>query len=423
MINTRGHSAERSSRLGPVFFACRLAWAVAGWLAFTVINLQAGPLVSADSPIGFFTNVANRLLQSQLGLSLNHIQLYPTNQYTPSVHRLLQVTANLYDATTNRPATDYPYLPSVFRPVFTNETGAGGSQIYICGFEEVTKTSVLSQRMMDLSDPDGRANLQPYDMVCGIPLVIGAKKGFPNFNEFAMHSQVQVVRKLQFHRPGTSTTMPVNEIDQMFVMGISNVLGVEAWNSYSTPFPRDLQLLVWPDITVIVTNLETGRLLRISRFQPAVATNIPAASWGGYNPVSPQYSFQVPLLTNLVFLSNMTYQAASDSFVPLTSQFERWGGTNFYVPNWKLTMRTRLRFAVVDTAANRIVDYVNLAADTATNIMDALTYGGVCGGPYTPNGSIGSMWCTNRLYGAQARLRPDVWNPESDRSQHGAHNR
>src|ERR1035441_8643777 len=82
VIKARGHSAERYGRLRPVLFACRLAWIVICWLSFTGINLQAGPLVSADSPIGFFTNVANRLLQSQLGLSLNHIQVYPTNQYT-----------------------------------------------------------------------------------------------------------------------------------------------------------------------------------------------------------------------------------------------------------------------------------------------------------------------------------------------------
>jgi hypothetical protein len=42
-------------------------------------------------------------------LNLNHIQIYPTNQYTPSVDRLLQVMANLYDTCTNRPATDNPF--------------------------------------------------------------------------------------------------------------------------------------------------------------------------------------------------------------------------------------------------------------------------------------------------------------------------
>jgi len=67
---------------------------VIGWLVFAGIGAQAGPVVTLDSPIGFFTNVAARLLQSQLGLSLTNIQLYPTNQYTPSVHRLLQVAAS-----------------------------------------------------------------------------------------------------------------------------------------------------------------------------------------------------------------------------------------------------------------------------------------------------------------------------------------
>ena len=262
--------------------------------------------------------------------------------------------------------------------MFASETGRSGDQIYINGFEEVTNTSVLSQRMMDLGDPNDRLNLKPFDMVCGIPLVIGAKKGFPNFNEFAMHTQVQVARKLQFHRPGTSTTAPVNEIDQVFVVGISNVFGVEAWNSYSTPFPRDLQMLVWPDITVMVTNLETLKLLRYSRFQPTVDTNILSSTWAAYNPSIPQYSFQIPMLTNFVFLSNMTYEATGDRLVPLTADFERnFGVTNFHVPQWELTLKTRLRFALIDSG--RIVDYVNLTEDRRLNITDALMTGGACG--------------------------------------------
>ena len=172
----------------------------------TGIDGQAGPLVTTDSPLGFFTNVATRLLQSQLGLSLNHLQLYPTNQYTPSVHRFLQVTANLYDAMTNRTITGYPYLPSVFRPLFTNDSGA----ICITGYAEVTDTSVLNATMRDLQLAGDRAALQPTDMVYGVPVVIGAKKGFPNFNELAMQTQVQVVRKLQFLRPdGTDHRQPL----------------------------------------------------------------------------------------------------------------------------------------------------------------------------------------------------------------------
>ena len=54
----------------------------------------AAPQLNPACPSNFFTNVASRLLSSQLNVDLNHIQIYPTNQYTPAVHRLLQVTAN-----------------------------------------------------------------------------------------------------------------------------------------------------------------------------------------------------------------------------------------------------------------------------------------------------------------------------------------
>jgi hypothetical protein len=408
MLRGRGHSAGRSGWRGPALVGWRLVWLAVGWLFLAGTDLQAGPLVSLDSPIGFFTNVASRLLQSQLGLSLNHIQVYPTNQYTPSVHRLLQVTANLYDASTNRPATGYPYLPSVFRPVFVVEPPEGGSQVYICGFEEVTNTDVLSQPVVELSDPDARANLSPHDMVSGIPLVIGAKKGFPNFNKFAMQMQVQVARKLQYHRPGTSTTQPVNEIDQMFLLGISNVFGVDAWNSYSASFPRDLQIVAEPDVAVLITNLETGRWINPtnSRYQPAATVATSASNtWAGFNFAIPQVSFQIPVSTNYVFLTNSTYQFAADRFVPLTGDFERNPGTtNFHVPHWQLTLKVRLRFALVDSG--RIVDYVNLTADNQLDITTALTTGGACGTPYTPDGSNGGMWCTNRLYGGLADSVP-----------------
>jgi hypothetical protein len=58
-----------------------------------------------------FTNLAARLFQSQFNGSLtpSQIQVYPANQYTPAVHRLLQLAANICDATTNRAdLTGYP---------------------------------------------------------------------------------------------------------------------------------------------------------------------------------------------------------------------------------------------------------------------------------------------------------------------------
>jgi len=223
--------------------------------------------------------------------------------------------------------------------------------------------------------------------------------------------QVQVTRKLQYHRPSDSTTEPVNEIDQMFVVGISNVFGVEAWNSYSTPFLRNLKMVVLPDISVQVTNLDSTTITPQWSYAPA-ATILYTNNWPAYAPWQEQYSFVTPLgngnvpYTNHVFLTNSTYKRALDQFVPLTGSFERPGGTNFYVPHWQLQLKTRLRFAMVDTSANRIVDYVSLAADNPLDITDALTretpetYSCDPGSGYSSGASNGSMWCTNRMNGA-----------------------
>ena len=368
-----------------------------GWLCVCGLAVHAGPLVSTSSPIGFFTNVASRLLQSDLNLSLNRIQLWPTNQYTPSVHRLLQVTANLYDATTNRTDTGYPHLPSVFYPLFTNDNGV----IYINGYAEATDTSFVNFLMCDLQIPQGRAAIGPGTMAYGVPAIIGAKKGFPNFNEFAMQTQVQVVRKLQFRRPAGSPILPVNQTNQMFVVSISNVFGVEAWNSYATNYPRDLRLVVLPDIKVTVTN-EVGTVLVNSRFAPMpTVTNIAGGTWSAYNPAEEHDSFQIPVFTNLVVLTNAVYSRAQDAFVPLTGVFEP-ASPAFYIPHWWLNLRTRLRVALIDTSVTpmRVVDYVNLdAMEPTLDLTTSLMSGGTCGDNanpvYTSDASDASMWCTN----------------------------
>ena len=69
-------------------------------------------------------------------------------------------------------------------------------------------------------------------------------------------------------------------------------------------------------------------------------------------------------------------------------------------------MRTRLRVILIDTSVSktgRIVDYVNLDSTeppldlTASLMQDVPGQTGLCGNYYTPNGSDGSMWCTNHL--------------------------
>jgi hypothetical protein len=230
----------------------RQAVSVAALLVLVLLFVPGGASRAAQAPdlqnpTSFFTNVASRLLQAQLGVDLNRIQIYPTNEYTPAVHRVLQLTANVYDAATNRDNGPYPYLPTVFRPLFTNDSGT----IYINRYVEEPGLGILSVPMRDLASADDRAVLQTTDMVYGVPIVIGAKKGFPNFNEFGLLNDIRVARTLTFHRNAAGQT--IVRTNQSYTLSISNALGIEAWNSYTSAFPRTLQLRTAADIACSVT--------------------------------------------------------------------------------------------------------------------------------------------------------------------------
>ena len=138
--------------------------------------------------------------------------------------------------------------------------------------------------------------------------------------------------------------------------------GVEAWNSYATTFPRNLRMVVIPDVSVALTNLETGKLLNPApgqiRPSPVAATNIAAGTWPGYDPaqrelfvrIAPRECPGVPY-TNRVFLTNATYRRQL-GYLRAVDRLLRAnpGRTNVHVPHWQLNLRTRLRFAVVDTS-------------------------------------------------------------------------
>lgn len=364
-----------------------------------MLNGSAGAGNGADTgtPAGFFTNLASRLLQSELNVPLERIPLYPTNQYTPAVHRLLQVTANLYDATTNVvPAL--PHLPSVFRPVF----GRDADTLFISGYDEVTNAAELTlltpQEWMDAGTDSWKTNFAPHHMAHGIPLIIGVKKGLPNFNKFAMETAVTGWRAFVFQRP--SVYEPVNQTNQIFRLGISNTIAVETWNSYTNEFTRPVQMRVEGEVILCLTN-EFGVVVRDTSNEPlsnavsvAAVTNFNSWSAASLGLMPPQIgpSFRVPVHTNLLVLTNSTYRRDMARF--LIGAMDPPG--LFPVPRLWLTAKVRLRYMLIDTEAERILDYVNLEyADEPLDIADVLSVGGSCNGVF--NGDIGSLFCTNRL--------------------------
>jgi hypothetical protein len=353
------------------------------------------------TPGAFITNAADKILKALHPpgdgvaipqIAITNIPVWPTNYYSPAVHRAIQVAANIFDATTNRPSAA-PHVPTVMRPVF-QDTGA---EVRIVGFEDVTD-NWLSVWNVDYRDIDeggvARPTVSPYNMVYGVPAIIGAKKGYPNFNEFELQTVVVAGRKLEIGKRSPSASPSFT--NQLYTLSISNVLGVEFWNSYETDFPRELELRVVVDTRIFLSN-ET-RVVRWYTNSFSVATNIPAGSWTGRR-------FEIPIYTNITFLPQSAYRLADGSFTFIGTNtaalnlFEPAQG--FPIPVWRLSVTNRLRAALVDKGAvpgeDRLVDYVNL--DNLNSYIDITSelFGQRNDAGLTS--LTGSFWVTNRTDG------------------------
>ena len=367
-------------------------------------NISMGLVTNYQSwaPVQFFTNVANRMLaQAGYTFDVSTIQLYPTNYYTPSVHRILQLAANIYDATTNSP------FPSVFKPIIQSIPLFGTETVFITGYTEEAGTGFLTAQWRDLNNPRDLISINPGDMVIGIPTVIGAKKGLPNFNDLQVDTQVQMTRKLEFRRNGGSTVVETN---QMYTLMISNSFGLEAWNSYSNSFPRSVSLSVVVNMGARLTNEDGTVLVARSVTNTLPLTPIAGNAWKGFSDVqradrdgSLITPFQ-PGKNDFLFMTNMGFSEQLQRFVPIAGKaFER-NGSKFPVPHWWLTLRTQVRFILIDTDTGRLLDFVNLDNKGETyNLADILQRNSAST-PRRPTatygGRAGDFWLTNRLGGS-----------------------
>ena len=365
-----------------------------GWLrwplCFVVLAVglaiaKSAPRLSAESPLGFFTNAAGAMFQQQnlrdndgRLITVTNIPIWPLNHYTPAVHRLLQVAANIYEGTTTN------LYPCIYRPLFSRD--AAGTNLYISGYElvsgpdnEPTPVSFLTIPL-DLNDPAARAtigsNPTPQNFY-GVPWIIGAKKGFPNLNQIAMQSVSQMTRKLLVSRPLVRGGWTGYHGKQKFIIGVSNSIAVEVWNSYNTNYPRPLYIQADCKMTVQLTN-DVGFAPPPVTFNlggagiGVGATNLPSGSLlktglrppltgAGQQPNT--RSFVVPLQTNLIVLPD-SVQIGGAMFIADDSaaQWNALPWDNLADPHWGLNITNNLRCLVMDGGASgRVVDYVQLS--------------------------------------------------------------
>jgi hypothetical protein len=342
----------------------------------------ATPALNTEDPVGFFTNVASRLLSSELNVDLTRIPVYPTNQYTPAVHRLLQVTANIYDATTTN------FYPSVFRPLFSRDASVLGTNIFISGYTNVSSVTGVGDERLGLPVEIGQlvaTNITFSNLavnVYGVPWIIGARKGFPSFNRFSFESVVGITRRLQVTRPSLNGFMPdfsQFKTNQMYTMSVSNYLGVEFWNSYASGYTGAVQIVTRDYLSMWLTNDFNGTAPTTpgytnfpvinSWLNPSGATwgwagwadNGSTISWPATN------SFVIPLITDAVLLSESVYRfTQSPAFLPTgTDDISYFNyesnllgsvGSQFPFPHFGLLTTNRLQAFMLD--GTNIIDYV-----------------------------------------------------------------
>lgn len=308
-------------------------------------------------PETFFTNLANRLLQQQLGIRLSQIRVAPTNEYSRAVHQIFQVTANIYDAMSTNPT------PTVFRPVFV----ASGTNVLLGGFTNDNDASTIGAWLV--------AN--PYE----IPPVIAARKGYPTFNEFSVGSDFTVVRKLQLLRASTNAGVLPFVTNQMYLLGWSNLVAVEVWNSYSNSSPP---VSVWVSNVCSVSITNRLGLIYSNSYVMTGNTNVVLEG-----RLASGRGFAMPLRQSQVILTNAAYRFADNSLDDSLSPFEDNSlAPKFPYPEWSFTMSNRLTY--ISSVNGALIDCVMVSDVITQAVSDDLMRLTV------PRTALGGVWNPSR---------------------------
>ena len=168
----------------------------------------------------------------------------------------------------------------------------------------------------------------------GIPWVVGAVKGLPAFDQYSYTSRIEFLRQLLFVRQTNSSGQPITNqppasTNQFYVMQISNLFGMDAWNPYPSNFygaNGGLNVFASNVVTLTLTNNAAYPYNFQTNFTFTNVLNYPNPSsiptpWPGwFNPASSASNEFVSLLqTNFVFLPLVYYSEALQQLVVLNN--------------------------------------------------------------------------------------------------------
>ncbi len=375
------------------------------------------------NPDGYgLTNVPYYGMTNQVpGFGIGNIPVYLNGRmiYSTAINRVLQVAANIYDASTNAQyASDgsaFAFYPSVFRPLLHVSINAYETNVSINGYEQIRQ--ITTSPPLDyftnttlITHPVDIAYLfnQPASMatnynVYGVPWIIGAKKYMPNFNQFSLVSQVQVTRKLEFYRPNTSAPLNQYQTNEAFIISAYNYLSADFWNSYSGAYPGGLvDIAVQDTLRRVWSNSPTAYYGQTPVLFSGYA-QIGAGKWygSGWNPKAainnrtPSSLSFVPFYWTDPFIGAQAFHVSNGQFYNDTNYFDP--GTVAPLPPIQLLTTNWLLAVILD--GSHVIDFVEMASPTGvTNLTSALA-DQIANVPQNNNNQNLLMWNTNLTAG------------------------
>ena len=245
----------------------------------------------------------------------------------------------------------------------------------------------------------------PSNNVAGIPWIVAADKGLPEFYHYTCANDVLLERKLLFPRQivngMVATNQPPAYTNQFYCMAMSNTFGMDAWNPYPTPFNGVNGLSYFSNyVTLQLTNEYNYGFTTnlIATTAPLPFDNIAywRAGGGGANTrngflqientniISVPGAYYSETLHRFYFVTNAIF--TTNSFLASDMAQRRWP-----VYNWTLNVTNHVVYALFDGPPQKgaLLDFVNLGpfgtSLSLTNGITQINFGG--NGVLSPNGS------------------------------------
>jgi hypothetical protein len=365
----------------------------------------------AYDPSGFgLTNISSSAFlgwtNAVPAFSITNIPVYVNGQfvYSPAINRILQLAANIYDSSTTN------FYPSVFRPIFEHDRLGN---VFIVGYTNlaakiggITVPNVVNgSNDPQLSTPYNIASLTNWAGLIpgsfspmntnvsgalvsinayGVPWIIGAKKGFPNFNKFGMQTVVQAVRRLQITRSTIPTTLGTTtfQTNQLLTFAINNTLNADCWNSYSNSYNNPVNIYALDTLSMEITNNINPTPTSFFNFQIFSNTFVPR--WPGYtNNGNVALSFTNPLSATATLLltnSGFYFGTTPPGITGFSTGWAGWESNNFSLqfPQLGLMATNQLQLYMLDdssasSGSYHVIDYVQFGGpQTALDLTEAI---------------------------------------------------